>query len=222
MYFFLLLPLLPLFLLVVKYRREAARWRAKAQLLSAAVERLAGEAEALYVQAEKMQGMVLAYVDERSRIRRECAEAVERLEKEKAELERKLASLTAPPPQPKAEGFLWARPAGGHFALRPKAPLREVWIRVPTVDIPALRAIEEALARRHGAAAVVSRRVRELMSKTVIEARGPDGLVRIEAPLRPPAVYVKDGGSGVIAWRPAPLVDVVLRNAKKEEEGFLQ
>jgi hypothetical protein len=216
MHFFLLFLLLPFFLLVVKYRREAVRWRAKAQLLSAAAERLAAEVEALYAQAEKMQGMVLTYIDERSRIREECAEAMQRLEKEKAVLERKLASLTAPP---KAEGFLWARPMGGHFAVKPKRPLGEVWIRVPAVDILALAAIEEALAKRYGAAAVVARRVRELMSKTVIEARGLEGITRIEVPLRPPAVYVKD--SGVIAWRPAPSIGAVLRNAEKEEEGYL-
>jgi len=220
MCFFLpLLLFLPFFLLLARYRREAARWRAKAQLLSAAAERLAAEAEALYAQAEKMQGMVSTYIDERSRVRRECADALQRLEKEKAELERKLASLTA---QPKAEGFLWARPVGGHFAVKPKRPLGEVWIRVPAVDILALAAAEEALARRHGAAAVVVRRIRELMSKTVFEARGPDGLARIEAPLRPPAVYVKAGDTGVIAWRPAPSIDTVLRNAEKEEEGYLR
>jgi len=64
------------------------------------------------------------------------------------------------------------------------------------------------------------RRIRELMSKTVLEARGPDGPVRIEVPLRPPAVYVKD--SGVIAWRPAPSIGVVLRNAEKEDESYLR
>ena len=213
---------MPFLLLIVKHRREAARWRAKAQLLSAAVERLAAEAEALYAQAEKMQGMVMTYIGERSRIRGECAEALQRVEREKAELERRLASLAAPPPQPKAEGILWARPVEGHFAVRPRRPLGEVWIRVPTVDILALVAIEEALARRRGVAAVVARRIRELMSKTVFEARGPDGPARFEAPLRPPAVYVKEGGSGVIAWRPAPSIAAVLRNAEKEEEGYLR
>jgi cell division protein FtsB len=217
MCFFLLPLLFLLFLLVLKHMREAARWRAKAQLLSAAVERLAAEAEALYAQVEKMQDMISTYIDERSRIRAECSEAVQRLEKEKAKLERELASLTA---KPKAEGFLWARPAGDHFAVKPRRPLGEVWIRIPTVDIQALIAAEEALARRHGAAAVVVRRIRELMSKTVLEARGPDGPVRIEVPLRPPAVYVKD--SGVIAWRPAPSIGVVLRNAEKEDESYLR
>jgi predicted nuclease with TOPRIM domain len=215
---FFLLPLLLLFsLLVLKLRREAARWRAKAQLLSAAVERLAAEAEALRAQAEKMQNMVSTYVDERSRIRAECAEAVQRLEREKAQLKQKLASLTA---EPKAEGFLWARPAGDHFAVKPRRPLGEVWIRIPTVDIQALIAAEEALARRHGVAAVVVRRIRELMSKTVLEARGPDGPARMEVPLRPPAVYVRD--SGVIAWRPAPSIATVVRNAEKEDEGYLR
>ncbi len=216
MYFFLVFLLLPLFLLVFKLRREVAHWRAKAQLLSAAVERLSAEAEALRAQVEKMQGMISTYIEERSRIRTECAEAVQRLEKEKAQLEQKLASLTA---QPKAEGVLWARPVGGHFAVKPKRPLGEVWIRVPTVDILALAAAEEALARRHGAAAVVVRRIRELMSKTVLEARGSDGVVRIEVPLRPPAVYVRD--HEVIAWRPAPSIDAVIRNAEKEDEGYL-
>ncbi len=217
MCFFLLPLFFLLFLLVLKHRREAARWRAKAQLLSAAVERLAAEAEALYAQVEKMRDMVTAYIDERSRVRTECAEAVRRLEKEKTELEQKLASLTAA--KPKVEGFLWARPVDGHFAVRPGRPLREVWIRIPTVDIAALAAAEEALARRHGAAAVVVRRIRELMSKTVLEARGSDGAVRIEVPLRPPAVYVRD--HEVIAWRPAPSIDAVLRNAEKEDEGYL-
>jgi hypothetical protein len=217
MYFFLFPLLFLLFLLVLKYRREAARWRAKAQLLSAAVERLAAEAEALHAQVEKMQDMVAAYIDERSRVRTECTEAVRRLEKEKTELERKLASLLAA--KPKAEGFLWARPVDGHFAVKPRRPLGEVWIRVPTVDVAALIAAEEALARRYGAAAVVVRRIRELMSKTVLEGRGPDGPVRIEVPLRPPAVYVRD--SGVIAWRPAPSIDMILHNSKKEDEGYL-
>jgi hypothetical protein len=221
MCFFLFLLLLPLFLLVLKHRREAARWRAKAQLLSAAVERLAAEAEALHAQAEKMQDMVAAYVDERSRVRTECAEAVRRLEKEKAELERKLASL-AQAAKPKAGGFLWARPADGHFAVRPGRPLGEVWIRVPTVDIAALMAAEEVLARRYGAAAVAVRRIRELMSKTVLEERGQGGTVRIEVPFRPPAVYVREGDGGVVAWRPAPSIDTVLRNAKKEDEGYLR
>jgi hypothetical protein len=223
MYFFLLL-FLPLFLLLLKHRREAARWRAKAQLLSAAVERLAAEAEALHVQMEKMQGMVSTYIGERSRVRAECAEAVKKLEKEKAELERKLASLTAQQQQqPKPEGVLWARPAEGHFAAKPRRPLGEVWIRVPAVDVLALAAAEEALARRYGAAAVVVRRIRELMSKTVLEERGPDGSSRrMEVPLRPPAVYVKEGDSGVIAWRPAPSIDTVLRNARKEDDGYLR
>jgi hypothetical protein len=217
MCFFLIPLLLPFFLLVLKLRREAARWRAKAQLLSAAVERLAAEAEALHAQAEKMQNMVSTYVDERNRIRAECAEAVQRLEKEKAQLEQKLASLAA---RPKAEGFLWARPAGDHFAVMPKRPLGEVWIRVPTVDIQALIAAEVALARRHGVAAVAARRIRELMSKTVLEARGPDGPARMEVPFRPPAVYIRD--SGVIAWRPAPSIATVVRNAEKEDEGYLR
>lgn len=216
---FSLLLFLPLFLLVLKHRREAAKWRAKAQLLSAAVERLAAEAEALHAQAEKMQAMVSTYIDERSRARAECAEAVKRLEKEKAELERRLTSLTAQQ-QPKPEDVLWARPVDGHFAAMPKRPLAEVWIRVPAVDLLALAAAEEVLARRHGAAAVVARRIRELMSKTVLEARGPDGLARMEVPLRPPAVYVRD--SGVIAWRPAPPIGAVIRNAEKEEEGYLR
>jgi hypothetical protein len=219
MYFFFFFPLFLLFLLVLKYRREAAKWRAKVQLLSAAVERLAAEAEALYAQVEKMQNMITTYIDERSRVRTECAEAVRRLEKEKTELERKLASLLAA--QPKVEGFLWARPVDGHFAVRPRRPLREVWIRVPTVDVLALAAAEEALAKRYGVAAVVVRRVKELMSKTVLEARSSDGPVRIEVPLRPPAVYVREGDSGVIAWRPAPSIDTVLSNAKKEDEGYL-
>ena len=214
---FFLLPLLLLFsLLVLKYRREALRWRAEARRLSAEVEKLSAEVEALSAQAEKMQNMISTYIDERSRIRAECAEAVQRLEKEKAQLERKLASLTA---KPKAEGFLWARPADDHFAAKPRRPLGEVWIHVPTVDIQALIAAEEALARRRGVAAVVVRRIRELMSKTILEARGPDGPVRIEVPFRPPAVYVRD--SGVVAWRPAPSIGVVLRNAEKEDEGFL-
>jgi hypothetical protein len=217
MCFFLLLLPLPFFLLVLKLRREATRWRAKAQLLSAAVERLAAEAEALHAQAEKMQNMISTYVNERSRIRAECAEAVRKLEREKAQLQ-KLASLAAP--QPKAEGFLWARPAGDHFAVKPRRLLGEVWIRVPTVDIQALIAAEEALARRHGVAAVAVRRIRELMSKTVLEARGPDGPARMEVPLRPPAVYVRD--SGVIAWRPAPSIATVVRNAEKEDEGYLR
>jgi predicted nuclease with TOPRIM domain len=217
MCFFLLPLLFLLFLLVLKHRREAAHWRAKAQLLSAAVERLAAEAEALHAQVEKMQDMISTYIDERSRVRTECAEAVRRLEKEKTELERKLASLLAA--KPKAEGFLWARPVEGHFAVMPRNPLGEVWIHVPTVDVLALAAAEEALAKRYGAAAVVVRRVRELMSKTVLEERGPNGPVRIEVPLRPPAVYVRD--SGVIAWRPAPSIDMILRNSKKEDEGYL-
>jgi hypothetical protein len=218
MCFFLLSLLFLLLIIVLKHRREAARWRAKAQLLSAAVERLAAEAEALHAQVEKMQGMISTYIDERSRIRIDCAEAVRRLQKEKTELEQKLTSLLAA--QPKAEGFLWARPLGGHFAVKPKRPLGEVWIRVPTVDVLALAAAEEALAKRYGAAAVVVRRVRELMSKTVLEERGPNGPTRIEVPLRPPAVYVKDGE--VVAWRPAPSIDVILRNAKKEDEGYLR
>jgi regulator of replication initiation timing len=224
MHFFLLPLLFLLFLLVLKHRREAARWRAKAQLLSAAVERLAAEAEALHAQVEKMQDMITAYIDERSRVRTECAEAVRRLEKEKTELERKLASLAASQPtaQPKAEDVLWARPVGGHFAVGARRPLGEVWIRVPTVDILALAAVEEALARRHGVAAVAVRRIRELMSKTVLEERGPNGSTRIEVPLRPPAVYVREGNSGVIAWRPAPPIDMILRNAKKEDEGYLR
>ncbi len=223
MYFFLLPLLFLLFLLVLKHRREAARWRAKAQLLSAAVERLAAEAEALHAQAEKMRDTISAYIDERSRIRTECAEAVRRLEKEKAELEQRLASLTARLAQPtaKVEGVLWARPVEDHFAVRPGRPLGEVWIRVPTVDVAALIAAEEALARRYGAAAVVVRRIRELMSKTVLEARSSDGLSRIEVPFRPPAVYVREGDGGVIAWRPAPSIDAVLRNARLEDEGYL-
>ncbi|MFZ8808865.1 MAG: hypothetical protein ACO2PN_12290 [Pyrobaculum sp.] len=219
MCFFLLFLIFPLFLLILKYRREATRWKAKAQLLSAAVERLSAEAEALHAQAEKMHNMVLTYIDERSRARRECAEITQKLEKEKAQLEQRLASLMI---RPKEEGFLWARPADGHFAAKPKRPLGEVWIRVPTVDVLALAAAEEALVRRHGIAAVVVRRIRELMSKTVFEARSPDGPTRMEVPLRPPAVYVKEGDSGVIAWRPAPPIDAVLRNAKKEDEGYLR
>ncbi|MFP3200478.1 MAG: hypothetical protein RXR06_11455 [Thermoproteus sp.] len=223
-------------ILIFKYRAEAGRYRAKAALLSAAVERIAAEVEALSAELERAHRMISMYVEERHEVRRTCAEVErerERLEREARELAGRLSvceeargKLASGWPFADAaeEGkFLWARRVGRHMAARPEVGLDGVWIRVPAVNVSAVSALEARLAKRNGVAAILRPYVRRLMSRTEVLASHVDGslrvsLVRMEVPLRPPAVYVKD--VNVIAWGPAPIIDDVLKYAEKEEEGY--
>jgi hypothetical protein len=222
-------------ILIFKHR-EAGRYRAKAALLSAAVERIAAEAEALSAELERAHRMIYMYVAERADVRAACAEVErerERLEREARELAGRLSACEEarsklasgwPFAGATEEGkLLWARRVGWHMAARPEARLDEIWIRVPAVNVSAVSALEARLAKRNGVAAILRPYVRRLMSRTEVLASHVDdslrvSLVRMEVPLRPPAVYVKD--VNVIAWGPAPIIDDVLKYAEKEEEGY--
>jgi outer membrane murein-binding lipoprotein Lpp len=222
--------------ILIKYRAEAERYRAKAALLSAAVERVAAEVEALSAELERAHRMISMYVAERADVRAACAEVErerERLGREAKELAGRLAACEEarsklasgwPFADAAEEGkFLWARRVGWHMAARPEVRLDGVWIRVPAVNVSAVSALEARLAKRNGVAAILRPYVRRLMSRTEVLASRVDdslrvSLVRMELPLRPPAVYVKD--VNVIAWGPAPIIDDVLKYAEKEEEGY--
>jgi hypothetical protein len=222
--------------ILIFYRGEAERYRAKAALLSAAVERVAAEVEALSAELERAHRMISMYVEERGEVRRTCAEVAEQLRRKEREARELAGRLSAceearsrlasgwPFADAAEEGkFLWARRVGWHMAARPEVRLDGVWIRVPAVNVSAVSALEARLAKRNGVAAILRPYVRRLMSRTEVLASRVDdslrvSLVRMEVPLRPPAVYVKD--VNVIAWGPAPIIDDVLKYAEKEEGGY--
>jgi hypothetical protein len=182
---------------------ELRRARRKAAFLAAAVEALAAHAERLEETLRRFD--VSAYVREREELRAKLREAEEALRAREA--------------PPRDGGYAWVRPLP-HTAVRPAASYRELWVRIPVIDLDEARRAEEELARRYGAV----RRwwlVREAMSKTEIVGVRPDGArERIVVPARPPALYLAD--YRVVAWRPAPYVDAVLRHAAAEESDAAQ
>jgi hypothetical protein len=177
---------------------ELRKTRRKAALLSTAVEALAAHAERLEEALRRFD--VASYVKEREELRMKLREVEEALRARDA---------------PQREGkYLWVRPLT-HIAIRPATAYKELWVKVPIINLDEARRTEEALARKYGAV----RRwglVREAMSRTEIVGVRPDGVKeRVVVPARPPALYLLD--YDVVAWRPAPHVDAVLKYATREE-----
>ena len=177
---------------------ELRRAKRKAAFLAAAVEGLAAHAERLEEALQRLD--VSAYVREREELRAKLREA-----------EEALRAREAPPREGR---YLWVRPLA-HIAVRPASSYKELWVKIPVINLDEARRAEEELARKHG----VVRRwglVREAMSKTEIIGVRPDGVKeRVVVPARPPALYLED--YRVVAWRPAPYVDAVLKHAVREE-----
>jgi NADH dehydrogenase/NADH:ubiquinone oxidoreductase subunit G len=177
---------------------ELRKARKKAAFLASAVEALAAHAERLEEALLRLD--VAAYVREREELRMKLREAEEALRAREA--------------PPRDGRYLWVRSLI-HTAVRPAAGYRELWVKIPVINLDEVRRAEEELARKYGAV----RRwglVREAMSKTEIVGVRPDGVKeRIVVPVRPPALYLED--YRVVAWRPAPYVDAVLRYAIREE-----
>jgi hypothetical protein len=177
---------------------ELRRAKRKAAFLAAAVEGLAAHAERLEEALRRLD--VSAYVREREELRAKLREA-----------EEALRAREAPPREGR---YLWVRPLA-HVAVRPASSYKELWVKIPVINLDEARRAEEELARKHG----VVRRwglVREAMSKTEIIGVRPDGVKeRVVVPARPPALYLED--YRVAAWRPAPYVDAVLKHAVREE-----
>jgi len=177
---------------------ELRRAKRKAAFLAAAVEGLAAHAERLEEALRRLD--VSAYVREREELRAKLREA-----------EEALRAREAPPREGR---YLWVRPLA-HIAVRPASSYKELWVKIPVINLDEARRAEEELARKHG----VVRRwglVREAMSKTEIIGVRPDGVKeRVVVPARPPALYLED--YRVVAWRPAPYVDAVLKHAVREE-----
>jgi hypothetical protein len=175
--------------------RKAKR---KAAFLAAAVEGLAAHAERLEEALRRLD--VSSYVREREELRTKLREA-----------EEALRAREAPPREGR---YLWVRPLA-HIAVRPAAGYKELWVKIPVINLDEARRAEEELAKKYG----VARRwdlVREAMSKTEIIGVRPDGVKeRVVVPARPPALYLED--YMVVAWRPAPYVDAVLKHAAREE-----
>jgi len=182
---------------------ELRKAKKKASFLASAVETLAAHAERLEEALRKLD--VASYVREREELRMKLREAEE--------------ALRARELPPRAGRYAWVRPLS-HIAVRPAASYRELWVRIPVINLDEVRRAEEELARKYGAV----RRwglVREAMSKTEIIGVRPDGVKeRVVVPARPPALYLLD--YGVVAWRPAPYVDAVLSHAAREESDAVR
>jgi hypothetical protein len=182
---------------------ELRRAKRKIAFLAAAVEGLAAHAEKLEEALQRLD--VSSYVREREELRTKLREAEEALKTREA--------------PPRAGRYLWVRPLA-HIAMRPAAGYKELWVKIPIINLDEARRAEEELARKHGAV----RRwelVREAMSKTEIIGVRPDGVKeRVVVPARPPALYLED--YRVVAWRPAPYVDAVLKHAVREESDAAQ
>ncbi len=177
---------------------ELRRARRKAAFLATAVEALAAHAERLEEALQRFD--VASYVREREELRMKLREAEEALRAREA--------------PPRAGRYVWVRPLA-HVAVRPATSYKELWVKIPVINLDEVRRAEAELARKHGA---VKRwgLVREAMSKTEIIGVRPDGVKeRVVVPARPPALYLED--YMVVAWRPAPYVDAVLKHAVREE-----
>jgi len=177
---------------------ELRKAKRKAFFLASAVEALAAHAERLEEALRRFD--VASYVREREELRMKLREAEEALKARDA---------------PQREGrYLWVRPLT-HIAMRPATAYKELWVKVPVINLDEARRAEEEMAKKYGA---VKRwgLVREAMSRTEIIGVRPDGVKeRIVVPARPPALYLLD--YDVVAWRPAPYVDAVLKYASREE-----
>jgi hypothetical protein len=177
---------------------ELRKTKKKVAFLASAVEALAAHAERL--EETLLRFDVASYVKEREELRMKLREAEEALRAREA--------------SPRSGKYVWVRPLA-HIAMRPAASYKELWIKIPVVNLDETRRAEEQLAKKYGAI----RRwelVREAMSETEIIGVRPDGVKeRIVVPARPPALYLAD--YRVVAWRPAPYVDAVLRYAAMEE-----
>jgi hypothetical protein len=177
---------------------ELRKAKKKVFFLATAVETLATHAERLEETLQRFD--VTSYVREREELRMKLREVEE--------------TLKARETPPRSGRYLWVRSLT-HIAMRPAASYRELWVRIPVINLDEVKRAEEQLARKYGAV----RRwglVREAMSKTEIIGVRPDGVKeRIVVPARPPALYLQD--YRVVAWRPAPYVDAVLNYATREE-----
>jgi len=228
--------------LLLKYRREAGRYRAKAALLSAAVERIAAEAEALSgslaAELERAHRMISMYVAERADVRSACAEVErerERLGREarelagrlaaceeaKGKLADELASLASGALTARAEEVrpLWFRFTGHYAAKLPMLDVKDIWVRVPMLDFAGTARAVKYLARRHGIWRSEADHIARAMAKTAVLIMTKDGrrLMTIDRALVP-AYYIAD--FGIIVWRPAPWLSEVFEDIKKEEEGY--
>jgi len=177
---------------------ELRKAKKKAAFLASAVEALAAHAERLEEALQRFD--VASYVKEREELRMRLKEAEEALKAREA--------------PPRGGKYAWVRPLA-HIAMRPAASYRELWMKIPVINLDEVRRAEEELAKKYGAV----RRwglVREAMSKTEIIGVRPDGVKEcVVVPARPPALYLAD--YRVVAWRPAPYVDAVLKYAAMEE-----
>jgi len=177
---------------------ELRKAKKKAAFLASAVEALAARAERLEEALQRFD--VASYVKEREELRMRLKEAEEALKAREA--------------PPRGGKYAWVRPLA-HIAMRPAASYRELWMKIPVINLDEVRRAEEELAKKYGAV----RRwglVREAMSKTEIIGVRPDGVKEcVVVPARPPALYLAD--YRVVAWRPAPYVDAVLKYAAMEE-----
>ncbi len=188
---------------VVVLYLELRKTKKKVAFLAYAVEALAAHAERLEEALQKFD--VASYVREREELRMKLREAEEALKMREA--------------PPRAGRYVWVRPLG-HIAMRPAASYKELWVKIPVINLDEARRAEEQLAKKYGA---VKRwwLVKEAMSKTEIIGVRPDGVKeRVVVPARPPALYLAD--YRVVAWRPAPYVDAVLRHAIREEGDAAQ
>ncbi|MFZ8809503.1 MAG: hypothetical protein ACO2PN_15530 [Pyrobaculum sp.] len=182
---------------------ELKKTKKKTVFLAAAVDALVAHAERLEETLRRFD--VASYVREREELRMKLREAEEALKTRET--------------SPRDGKYLWVRPLT-HIAVRPAASYRELWVKIPIINLDEVRKAEEQLAKKYGAV----RRwvlVREAMSKTEIIGVRPDGVKeRVVVPARPPALYLQD--YRVLAWRPAPYVDAVLKHATREESDAVQ
>jgi len=182
---------------------ELKKTKKKTVFLAAAVDALVAHAERLEETLQRFD--VASYVREREELRMKLREAEEALKMRET--------------PPRDSKYLWVR-ALTHIAVRPAASYRELWVKIPIINLDEVRKAEEQLAKKYGAV----RRwvlVREAMSKTEIIGVRPDGVKeRVVVPARPPALYLQD--YRVLAWRPAPYVDAVLKHATREESDAVQ
>jgi len=182
---------------------ELKKTKKKTVFLAAAVDALVAHAERLEETLRRFD--VASYVREREELRMKLREAEEALKMRET--------------PPRDGKYLWVRPLT-HIAVRPAASYRELWVKIPIINLDEVRKAEEQLAKKYGAV----RRwvlVREAMSKTEIIGVRPDGVKeRVVVPARPPALYLQD--YRVLAWRPAPYVDAVLKHATREESDAVQ
>jgi hypothetical protein len=182
---------------------ELRKARKKAAFLATAAEALAAHAERLEETLRRFD--TASYVREREELRMKLREAEEALRAREA--------------PPRVGRYDWVRQLA-HTAMRPAASYKELWVKVPVINLDEVRRAEEELAKKYGAV----RRwglVREAMAKTEIIGVRPDGVKeRVVVPARPPALYLAD--YRVVAWRPAPYVDAVLNYAAREENGAVQ